>query len=285
MSERRGDGESGYALIAAVASIAVFAAMSLAILSATRAAIVTGGAEIGQAQAAAAADAGVALGLSGLLSDDIADRWSIDGRVHALRFGDAQLRVRIEDERGKVPLDLLDEDRATRLLTAIGLDGDRLKIARDSLLDWTDDDDDVRPFGAESAYYAPLGIRPRDGAPRSIGELRRVRGFDAGLVARLAPIVTIDFGHASFDPRYADPVAIEVMAAGSGGDAAAAIERRREIAGERVALDAGGQSDLTGRPLTVAVDATVPGGGHATRRAIVELTGSAARPYVVRSYD
>lgn len=283
MRQRRRD--EGYALVAAVASIVVFAAMALAILSTTRAAIATGAAEVGQARAGAAADAGIAIALSGLLATDPDRRWRLEAPPHVIDFSGARVSIRVEDERGKIPLNLLDEEMATRLLTRFGYDGEALRIARDSLLDWLDGDDQPRPDGAETAFYAPLGYRPRNGAFASVGELRRVRGFDAGVVARMTPYLTVNFGRGNFEPGHADPIAIEIVQGAEG--AADAIDRARELAGQRVALDTANESreDLTAHPLMISVVAQCPDGARAERHEVIELTGSALRPYVVRSYD
>ncbi len=285
MTRRRRTGrrERGYALVAAVASIAVFAAMALAMLTATKAAVVTGVAEVGQARAAAAADAGIALALSGLAVSDPGRRWPIDGRVRTLEFAGAQLTVRVEDERGKVPLNLMDPNIATRLLEGFGLEGDALLTARDSLLDWLDADDERRPYGAEDAFYAPLGYRPRNGALASVGELRRVRGFDAALVRRMTPILTVNFGRGNFEPSHASPRAIEIMMGDDG--ATELLDRQRELAGQRTAFDFTPSTELIAHPLMITSIAAMPDGARAERRQVIELTGSAVRPYVVRSYD
>lgn len=277
-------GERGYAMVAAVASIGVFAALSLALLSASRLAVVDVAAEQGQLRAGAAADAGIAMALSGMLADDVSDRWSMDGRDRRLSFHDARLSIRIEDERGKVPLNLLDETLATRLLEIAGLSGDRLSIARDSLLDWTDEDEETRPFGAEEPFYAARGVLPANGPMLSLEELGAVRGFDAALIARLRPMVTVNFGFSSFDPRFAHPRAIDVMNA-SGSDGPASIERERELAGQRPAIELANAADMIARPLSIVSVAVMPDGSRAERRMIVELTGSKVRPYVVRAYD
>ena len=276
--------ERGYAMVAAVASIGVFAALSLSLLSASKLAVVDVAAEQGAMQAGAAANAGLAMALSGLLSDDVADRWSIDGRDRALRYHDARLTIRIEDERGKVPLNLLDETLATRLLEVAGLSGDRLEIARDSLLDWIDDDEEARPFGAEEAYYVPRGYYPPNGPLQSLAELGAVRGFDPALIARIAPMATVNFGFASFDPRYAHPRAIDVMS-GSGTDGPASIARERELAGQRPAIELADAAEMIARPITIVSLAVLPGGARAERRMVVELTGSKERPYAVRAYE
>lgn len=279
----RRDHPSGYALVAAVASIAVFAAMALAMLTATRAAVVTGVAEVGQARAAAAADAGIALALAGLVTSDPGARWRIDGSTRKVEFAGAQLVIRVDDERGKVPLNLMDPPMATRLLDAFGLEGEARDIARDSLLDWLDADDERRPHGAEDAFYAPLGYRPRNGAMASVGELRRVRGFDPALVTRMMPLLTVNFGRGNFEPSHATPRAIEIMMGDEG--AADLIDRRRELAGQRTAIDLTPDSELVAHPLMITSMASTPDGARAVRRQVIELTGAAVRPYVVRSYD
>ena len=277
-------GEAGYALVAAVASIAVFAIMALAIMTGTRAAIVQGGAEIARAHADAAADAGIALALQGMLVEDRAFRWSIDGRTRQLRFGDAVLSVRVEDERGKVPLASLEEEQAVLLFEALGLSGDRLDIVTDSFLDWFDDDDEARPNGAELDYYAARRIHARNGRPHTIDELALIRGFDSALVERLRPVATLDFGGGSFAPDHASPLAIGVMTEGGAGSPEA-ISRARELAGQRTAIELGEDIDLTGRPLTIVAEARTAEGGHSVRRVTLEISDMATRTYVVRASE
>jgi general secretion pathway protein K len=279
MHRRRG--EEGYALVAAVAAIAVFATVSLGVMAATRSALVGGIADSDAARAAAAADAGLILAVDGLLATAPEDRWAIDGRVRTLGFDGAGLAIRIEDERGKIPINLAEESQLTALLELAGLSGDKLRIARDSLEDWIDDDDEPRPDGAEADYYRATGIRPRNGALLSLGELRRVRGFDAALIERIRPLVTVTFGTGGFDARFAQPGAIGIMQGGGEGSPAA-IARRRELEGQQTAFAPTSDIALIGRPLTIIVDASLPGGAHCRRTAIISLTGDRTQPYIIR---
>lgn len=279
------DGEQGYAMVAAVAGIAVFAMMALALVQSSQSEIVGVSAEVGQAEAAAAADAGLAIALNGLLAKDRANRWSIDGRQRKSSFDGSTLQIRVEDERGKVPLNLLDDEFAARLMEAIGLGfGSQSKIAADSLIDWIDDDEEPRPDGAEVEYYESRGIRPRNGPLQSIEELAQVRGFDRAMITRMKPFVTVNFGVGSFDARFAHPRAIGVMLEG-GADSPAAINRQRELDGQRTAIELGEDIDLVGRPLMISVEATRPDGARAARQMVIELTGSDVRPYVVRAFE
>ncbi len=278
------DSEEGYALVAAVASIAVFATMALTVLSATRMGLEDVSAEQAQMQAVAAADAGIAFSLSRLLSDDALQRWSADGRTRSMRFADANLRITIQDERGKVPLGLLTEKSATALLEQAGLRDERLLIARDSLLDWVDDDTDKRPFGAEWPYYAPAGIFPPGGMIASVDELALVRGIDARTVERIRPYVTTYTLRSGFDPEYADPRALAAMDAGGAGGVAA-INRNRELAGQVAALSFAATPKLFDRPISINVEARLPNGAQAKRSMVVELSGENDRPYTVRAYE
>ena len=103
------------------------------------------------------------------------------------------LSPRLEAERGGVRYGLVNES-ARLNLTAL-LDWDRespgtaktvlmklpgmTPIMADSLLDWLDPDESVRPDGAEAGYYAShrLTYSPRNSTPVSLDEILLVRGI------------------------------------------------------------------------------------------------------------
>lgn len=280
---KRRSPEAGYALVAAVASIPFFALISAMVINIGQRSIIDASAEIGEAKASAAADAGIVMAVHGLLESDPTRRWSIDRRPRTVMFDSTRIDIQIEDERGKVPLNQLDPTQIEDLLRYCGLDGEPLRIARDSLLDWQDDDDEPRESGAEADYYRLRRLTPRNGPLRSIGELVQVRGFDQAIVDRIMPIVALDIGNGSFEAEFADPRAIAIMYGAEGS--VSAIVRARELAGQRTAIDLGSQAQLIGRPLTIAVVARLADGSVGRRRVIIELTGAANQPYVVRRYD
>ncbi len=271
-------------MVAAVAAIALFASFALVLVTGTRGGVVMVGAERDRAEANAAVDAGLAMALRGLVDSGPAGTWPIDGRVRNGTFGRAKLSIRIEDERGKLPINLLEETQIARMLERAGSRGDRLVTAADSLNDWLDNDDQLRAAGAERDWYVSRGIVPRNGPLISLEELAAIRGFDAALVERLRPIVTLTWGGGPFEPRHASLDAIAVMSE-EGEDPVAQIERAREMAGQVTALSFNVEGGLAGRPLTVTVDASLPNGAHASRRTLVELTGSKVRPYVLREVN
>lgn len=272
--------DAGYATVAVVAAIVAFALLALAVQTAGTGALATVDAEQSQARATAAADAGLALALAALLSDDPGSHWSPDGKTRQDDFDGSRLAISIIDEQSKIPINLLTEEQVTRLLQLLGLRDDRLEIARDSLLDWIDEDDEARPFGAEAPWYAQSHIAPRNGGIESIDELALIRGFDPALVERLRPIVTTYWSNTPFVARYASPEALAVMTEAQ-DDSPDVIERKRELEGQTTALDFTQGESLTGHVVSVTVNAREPRGGAAKRTWVVKLTGNAARPYVI----
>ena len=96
--------ERGFALVAAVAGVAVLAYIAVQVLAVDRGGIALAGGRVGQARLAAAADAGIYMAVHGLADEDRSERWSIDGRTRELEFDGNALTVTVEDERGKAPL-------------------------------------------------------------------------------------------------------------------------------------------------------------------------------------
>lgn len=274
--------ERGYALVAAVVAIMLFAMIALALVARTRAGLETAAGEIARARAAAAADAGFAIALHGLVQRDEASLAALDGRARQIGFHEAAITIHLIDERGKVPLNQIEPPTLERLLRSAGLDGGDLEVARDSLLDWLDNDDDPRPDGAESAWYARQGITPRNGPLSSIDELARVRGFSPEVIARLRPLVTTEPDALPFAPDHAEPAAIAAMQQDD-ADATAQIDRAREQAGQRTAIAFTDPHMALKRPITISVDARVPGGGHVHREGVVMIFDDEARPYEIRN--
>jgi general secretion pathway protein K len=272
--------EGGYALVAAVTAMAAFAYIAFEVIAASRGAVIGAAGEYDRARMKAAADAGVALAVHGLSIDDRTNRWSIDGRPRGLSIGGLNVSVAVEDEKGKIPLNHMSEEQARILFGAAGVSGERLEVLTDSFNDWRDADDDRRSNGAEGPDYAAAGIRPRNGRLRTVDELVHVRGMDAGLLARIAPSLSV-ITEGDFQSAYASPLAIAVMTE-TGMDSPEVIERQRELAGQRTAIDITPDVDLIRRPLTVRVTVTDGRGGRFQAAPVIELTGLRERPFVVR---
>jgi len=277
--------DRGYAMVAAVAAIAVFGLISLDLITSNRSAQRGLEARFTRARLLAAADAGLATALHGLAMEDRSERWPIDGRTRSLTFDGVALTITVTDERGKIPLNSLTDSQARTMFEVAGAEGEQLDRITDAFLDWRDDDDEPRDFGAETADYPPDRPRPRNGALQSVGELAFIAGMPPEIFNRLRPAATVFFGNSGgFSPETAHPLALAVML-GRGEDSADVLIRERELAGARTALEIARDQDLRGRALTVEIIARDGRGGQARRSAIVELTGAPDRPYWIRNLN
>jgi len=275
--------ERGFALVAALFATLAFAAIAFQLYARGKGTVEVAQAELDRARMEAAADAGLALTIDHLTRAPEAGRWSIDGRPRTEVFDGTQLRITIEDERGKIPLNLITRSEVRRMFEAAGVPQKDVPPLLDAFLDWRDDDDRPRRFGAETEVYAPLGYRPRNGALRTVEELIRIRGVTPEIYARLAPAVTVHFGESGgFSERNAHPIALAVMAA-TRADSPAVIQRRRELAGQRTAFETAAREDYRARALTVRVEATGARGERVMRATVIELTGNAREPVWVRA--
>lgn len=89
-------------------------------------------------------------------------------------------RYGLEDESAKLNLNALltlqteEADQRTRLMSVPGM----TEEIADSILDWLDDDDEPREFGAEASYYSGMAppYAPKNGPLTTLEELLLVRG-------------------------------------------------------------------------------------------------------------
>jgi len=147
----------------------------------------------------------------------------------------AELTGVITDEQGKLNVNNLVRDGDAspkdlvafqRLLAALGLP----TALAEAVVDWIDPDIEVTPpNGAEDPYY--LGLNPSYRAANrpmlELGELARVKGFNAAIVARLAPFVTALPVPTAVNVNTAPaPVLQAIMPSLTGADAARILEER-----------------------------------------------------------
>lgn len=87
--------------------------------------------------------------------------------------------VRLLAEGSGADINSLNEDRLYRLLLALGIPSTQAQALAAAALDWSDADDEPRPYGAEADWYRRAHRpEPRNEPFQSIEELRLVRGFD-----------------------------------------------------------------------------------------------------------
>lgn len=276
--------ERGYAMIAAVAGIAAFSYVAFEVIAENRGVISGVQSENERARLSAACDAGMSIAIAGLAAKDKTQQWPIDGVGRNFTFDDVALTITVEDERGKIPLNGVNEDQVRDLFQDAGASGTQLDTIVDSFEDWIDPDDDRRPHGAEGMDYASLGVHPRNGGFRSIGELRLIKGMNDQLFAAVAPAVTVFFGESGgFSEGTSQILALQSLEE-LPPTAPEVLERQRELSGQQPPKQSSNPPSLLARTLTVRVVAK-RAGASVQRSAIIELTGNAADPVWIRTLD
>ena len=272
--------DGGYALVAAVTSMTVFAYIAFQVLAADEGGIAAVAARVEQAKLSASADAGIALAVHALATEDRGARWSLDGRPHDVEFAGDDLTIVLEDERGKAPLQGLNDAQARALFAGAGASGDRLTALVTEFRNWQLEDE----TGGDVAA-APDGSPVRHGPIRTLGELAGLKDMDPVLLARIAPAVTVFFEeNGPFIAEHASRLALATMRAdidveeGSADQAVRGPDAPAQRPEEELAAD----DDLRGHTLTVRVTARAPSGAQTHRMAIIELTGDSHQPYWVR---
>lgn len=93
-------------------------------------------------------------------------------------FGDGSYELELQDESGKVNLNLVSEDQLRALVEASGIQKPDSDVIVDSVLDWRDADPAHRANGAEDDYYQslPQPYRAKNGRMETVEELLLVRG-------------------------------------------------------------------------------------------------------------
>ncbi|MCB1760872.1 MAG: general secretion pathway protein GspK [Gammaproteobacteria bacterium] len=272
-------GSAGLALVVALWFIAILSLLALGFSQATRTDNLVTRNLVERIKARHLAEAAAMRGIHGLLT--VEGRFydaMINGRPVELPWEGAQLRVRLQDENGKVDINKADETLLEDLLTSIGLESDQALRLAHAIADWRDENDLRRPEGAERSEYQSAGWPwpPADRPFLSVDELRQVLGVTPEIFAGLAPLVTVYSGSAEINPNFSP---VKVLESLRGTDAA---ELERFIADRKIVGDAENPAPIlalinveslvsgqVGPVYSVIGEAQLPSKTTATRRLVV----------------
>lgn len=188
-----------------------------------------------------AARAGIEYALTRVSEIDPKLQWQPDGRQYDWSFDDAQVRIAIVDESGKVDLNAADVDLLVRLLLVVGVDQAQAESIATAIADWRDIDSLTQPQGgAEDPAYAGAGLAwgAKDAPFDTVAEVEQVLGMTPEIYAKLAPLLTVYSGQTRPDPHFADALVLQAL----GIDPEPVLARRndRNLPPEQAALLGGG---------------------------------------------
>jgi general secretion pathway protein K len=129
-----------------------------------------------------------------------------------VRIDDIPVRVRLDDEDGKIDLNGAQPELLALLLKSLADEHPDLRIEdplalSERIADFRDIDNLRRLHGAEDPEYLSAG-RPagaKDSAMDTVGELGQVLGMTPEVVAAVSPFVTVYSGRGQFDPTVGPP--------------------------------------------------------------------------------
>ena len=225
------------------------------------------------AKAEALAEAGIYRAMLGLADGDVT-AWRVDGTPYRFALGDGTVVVRVQDEGGKVDLNLAPPLLLQGLLQTTGVEANAARNLLDAIVDFRDPDGSRLPGGAEDPEYAAAG---RDGGAKDAPfdakeELLQVLGIDHVLYDAIAPYVTVHSQRGRIDLMTAPPLLLQAVPD-------LTPQQREQIMADRTS----GEAPQTARVsvATVRVEATTLGGGRFIREAVIERGRGGRQPFTI----
>lgn len=173
------------------------------------------------------AEAGVNWGLWSLMQANTSG-WLADGSTRSLELDGIRVEVALFDEQGKIDLNEADPLLLVGLFESAGLDEKTALAQVDAILDWRDEDELLRPQGAEEEQYRAAGLPGPGNRPfERLQELRQVLGISEALYQQVLPALTLHSNKAEVNPIVA-PAAVLLALPGIDPDSIERyIEERR----------------------------------------------------------
>lgn len=161
----------------------------------------------------ALAESGVNVAQKMLLKNKADEKWWPDGAIYQFKLDNAQIRVKILAESGKISLNGADEALLMKVLAHTDLDAEKQAAIVGAILDWRDGDNLVRINGAEKEQYLQAGLSygPANRPFETLEELQRVLGMNMQLYQQLKPLLTVYHASSAVDLQMADKAVLEIM--------------------------------------------------------------------------
>src|SRR5579872_2906114 len=259
--------QRGFALLLVVWVLAILAVLAAGFAATTRSDTRLARNFVETARARALAEAGITEAIAHLLYPIPSRRWRGDGGWHEVSFGEGKIRVKIEDEAGKIDINAAAPELMSGLCAVLGFDEARAAVIVEGI--------------ASRRRLAPFA---------AVDELMQVPGIDRSGMERLAPYLTVYSQSDRIDFAVAPR---EVLLAVPGVDRRE-VEQLLAARASGTGDDLGALSPLTGvdsyvsggslTTVTIIAEARTGSGATFTRRAVVAVTAASAQPGEIREW-
>jgi general secretion pathway protein K len=229
----------------------------------------------------ALADAAVNLAVLALLDPRTDSRRLMNAVDQIIDLGGASIRIRIQDELGKIDLNQTDGSTLAKLFQSVGVDPMAAEALVDKVLDWRDGSPFKRVDGAKADEYRAAGYDypPRNGPFQSVDELTLVMGVTRDLFKRVEPALTVYSGRQFVDPQFATPEVLAALPSLANAHAAAAGQSTGTATGAPMSGIPGNAFNvLKGRAFTIDTE-ILRSTDVARHHNAVRLTGNPVDPF------
>jgi general secretion pathway protein K len=267
-------GPPGFALITVLWATMILAAVAAGIIAAGRTESRVTRTHLEMVQLDAVADAAINITILHLFDPSPPARPPVDATPFTVEFAGHHVVVTVQDESGKIDLNLANGELLRRLLIVAGIDTQAAQPLVDKILDWREPGIGRRLNGAKAKEYDDAGILygPRNAPFQSVEELQLVMGMTPMLYERIAPSLTVYSQTPWVDPAFAPRDVLAALAAMRGTSVATAV-------GARGAGTSGGV--LVGHAFTIRAEIKEAGRLRAARAAVIRLSGFPRAPFGV----
>jgi general secretion pathway protein K len=277
-------------LIVVISAIGILALVAVSFAQITGSHVRTAASAVQSAGAETLADAGVQLAILDLVANRQPSgpqrrRFALNGTALACDAGSGnRLIISVQDEAGKVDVNVADEGLIRALLAGLGVQASG--AVADAIIDFRDTDGNRRPQGAERADYLAAGRSrgPKNASLSVVDELEQVLGLNAADVAGLRPYVTVYSGQTGIEQNSASAALLGILSRGQGGAGSFATATEEAEPDDSVrqlpAQFAGGAG---GQFFSVRSEAHA-GRAIFVREAVVELVRSRAAPFTLHRW-
>lgn len=207
------NGEEGFALITVLWAGTLLSFVALGLVAAVRLEAGAASNAIDRVRAEAIAEAAINRAVLSLLDPRKEMRWPTNGQATEFSFEDVEVRVSIQDEQGKININLASDQLLAALFESSGMNEEQAQSFADRVADWRDPDNLRRLSGAEKRDYIRAGWLhiPRDRPFETIYEVARVMGMTMEVMQRIEPAITVHSNTASVDLKVAEPSVLNMI--------------------------------------------------------------------------
>lgn len=218
----RGSGERGFSLLLAIWALALLAFLAIVVSQSSGRHARHIRLDLDLARTEAAASAGISLAIVDLMAGREDSGWRrrfpLGGPPTGCTLDEGTaLYVAVEDDGGKVDLNVASERLIIALFAGTGLDVSRARRLAAAIADYRDTDESRRPDGAEAGDYRDAGLahRPKNAKFEAVEELLLVLGMTRADAEAVGPHITLHSGLQGIDPAAVSPALKAIISKGS----------------------------------------------------------------------